>query len=239
MVLVSHGKEFVFLKTRKAAGTSTEMLLERFCALPGHVVSEATQTVMSRAGIIGRRLVSAPPEASSPSRRRSPDWYNHMPAHEVARLLGPERWSSYAKVSCVRNPFDRTLSMFHWRLQLGTREPEPARLPILFRQFVETDWPDDREVVMIDNRIVVDHFIRYESLKQDLAALARALALDIDLATMPHAKNMKDRRSLEASCEYYDKRSIDIVRKRLGWVFDNYEYPDEPTGQPVTLEQNA
>lgn len=228
MVLVSHKKEFVFLKTRKTAGTSTEMLLETFCAPSGHAVSEATPAVVGCSGIIGRRLYESPLNLPDPESRQVQDWYNHMPAREVAQRLGPTIWSRYTKVSCVRNPFDRTVSMFHWRLQWGKIEPEPDDLPRLFRAFVETDWPDDREVVMIDDKIVVDEFIRYESLYKDLAALAEKLALDIELSKLPHTKNLKEKRTFYSFAELYDRRSIDIVRDRLRWVFDHFGYPDEP-----------
>ena len=35
MVLVSHAAEFIYMKTRKTAGTTVEMYFERFCVPPG------------------------------------------------------------------------------------------------------------------------------------------------------------------------------------------------------------
>ena len=56
MTLVSHKHQFVFLKTRKTAGTSIEMLLEPFCAPPGHVPVERTEGMVTPHGVIGHRL---------------------------------------------------------------------------------------------------------------------------------------------------------------------------------------
>ena len=62
MVAVSHSHKFIFLKTRKTAGTSIEMLLEPLCTEPNSVVTEERATSITRQGIVGRRLI--PPHLS-------------------------------------------------------------------------------------------------------------------------------------------------------------------------------
>ncbi len=51
-MLVSHDYKFIFLKTRKTAGSSIELLLRPCCAAPGVKVPE-TEFLSSRHGIIG------------------------------------------------------------------------------------------------------------------------------------------------------------------------------------------
>jgi len=220
MVLVSHRREFIFLKTRKTAGTSIELLLEPFCAPPGHVATEVTYQRVSREGIIGARG----------TRRRGlgryfrPDWRNHKPAAAVRRDLGERRWRRYAKITSVRDPFDRMVSLFHWMTRV---DPDSEGAIPAFRSFVkEGRWADDRRVVCIDDAFVPEHTVRFEHLRHDLAALGRRLDLTIDLSGLPHAKG-KPRRLLP-SAAYYDPASIDVVRTRLAWVFENFDYPDRP-----------
>ncbi len=224
MVLVSHDREFVFLKTRKTAGTSIEMLLEPFCAPKGHVVTEATPCLRTRAGIVGRRILPAPERRFF--RRFFPDWRNHMAAVHVAKLLGPRRWNRYTKISSVRDPFDRMVSAFHWH----TPDLDPARgIPDQFRDFLRGKWPNDDVIVSVDGRMVVDHFIRFEFIREDLAMVADRLGLEIDLGDLPHAKDHKARRMAKSIDAYYDDDAIQIVRDRMAWVFDNFDYPRSPT----------
>lgn len=224
MVLVSHDRGFVFLKTRKTAGTSIEMLLEPFCAPKGHVVTEATPCLRSRTGIVGRRILPAPERKYF--RRFFRDWRNHMAAIHVAQWLGPRRWNSYVKVSSVREPFDRMVSAFHW--EKPTLDPERS-VQEQFREYLRGKWPNDDVIVSIDGKIVVDHFIRFESIREDLAELCTRIGLEIDLSNLPHAKDHKARRMAKPIDAYYDDETIQIVRHRMAWVFDNFDYPEAPT----------
>jgi hypothetical protein len=110
MVLVSHEKEFIFLKTSKTAGTSVEMVLEPFCAPPNHQPSEKTRKIVSKHGVVGRRMI--PSKKPSWLFRWQNRWAHHDPAAVVQRRLGKDRFLRYTKVSVARNPFDRAVSQF-------------------------------------------------------------------------------------------------------------------------------
>jgi Sulfotransferase family len=223
MVLVSHSKQFVFLKTRKSAGTSIEMILEPFCAPPGHAVTEETPCVKTRWGVVGRRMLPRPKKTILT--RFFPEWHNHMAAPRVAKLLGQRRWAGYAKISSVREPFDRTVSLFHWH----NPDLDPTRsVEEQFREFVRGAWQSDDRIVHVRGKLVVDHFIRYESLRKDLERAAAKLGLPIDIGALPHAKDYRARRNNRPLDSYYDAETVRIVRDRMRWVFDAFDYPEEP-----------
>jgi hypothetical protein len=70
-MLISHVRQFIYLKTRKTAGTSVEIYFEPYCVDPRHYHGEEHERkgAVSDWGIVGARR-----QASLQT------WYNHMPA---------------------------------------------------------------------------------------------------------------------------------------------------------------
>ncbi|RVT82752.1 hypothetical protein DXV76_16080 [Rhodobacteraceae bacterium CCMM004] len=223
VVLVSHDREFVFLKTRKTAGTSVEMLLEPFCVPPGTPIAEATPYRESAHGIVGRRLGTG---------KRPPHWKlrTHAYAVEVRLAIGARRFARYVKISTVRNPFDRTVSYFHWINQerlTGMRDFADIRSA--FHDWVLTGrWHSDSWTVHLFGRYVVDHMVRFERLAKDMASLNRDLDLGIDPGDLPTTKSMARTRKAYDVPDYFDAETEARVRKRQSWVFDYFDYPTRP-----------
>jgi hypothetical protein len=227
MVIVSHDHGFVFLKTRKTAGTSVEMVLEPFCRPPGAEVSEKTPTLVSRHGIVGRRLTPRSRLERLLFRR---DWYNHMTAAEVRAGLGPDRWARYRKVAALRNPFDLAVSRYHWELaRHGLPEAEDfAETRGRFAEMVQSGRFDgDHGIVHLDGHFVADTVVRFETLAADVAALVQQLVPGAAAAPLPHTKKTANRRQHPVA-DYYDAASIAAIRKSSAWVFDRFGYPDRP-----------
>lgn len=228
-MLLSRKYDFIFLKTRKTAGTSVEMLLEPLCTPPGHVVQEVTEAVVSPSGIVGARLVAPAPTRRTWYGKRLPVWRNHMTAKAIRDALGRRTWDRCVKISTVRNPFDRAVSQFHWNTRReGPRHP--AEAVDRFRDWVRGRWPDDFDVTHLRARYVIDRAIRFERLREDIEALAADLGLPVDLSSLPHAKSLGHARKGIAVADYYDAESVEIVRRRMRWVFDNHDYPETPAG---------
>ncbi|MEM8789824.1 MAG: sulfotransferase family 2 domain-containing protein [Pseudomonadota bacterium] len=218
-MLVSHTKGFVFLKTRKTAGTSIEMLLEPFCVPPGQDVAEIAPAKRSRYGIVGARGV---PGQRTVWRR---DWRNHMPAERVRRNLGARRWDRYVKISAVRNPFDRMVSLYHWLT--GDPRQSPGCIARFRRWLAAETWPDDARIVQIGGAWVVDRLIRFEHLTADLVSLSRALGLALNPAALPQAKRAAPAAGPDPAA-YFDAACTDIVRRRMAWAFEHGGYAEDP-----------
>lgn len=229
MVVISHTHEFIFLETRKTAGTSVEMLLEPLCTPAGHVVKEKTAALVSRFGVVGRRLTE-PPTSRGIARVFTTDWHNHMPAAEVRRALGRRRWNRYRKVSTVRNPFDRMVSQFHYRMRNEPlQERDFSELRADFRDFVlHGKWPNDYRIVHCNGQFVIDHAIRFESIQQDIEDFLSVMGIDGYRAQLPLTKSTAAARKSRPVADYFDRETIDAVRKKLSWVFEHFEYPEAP-----------
>src|SRR5690242_16177876 len=101
-MLVSHTKQFIYLKTTKTAGTSVEIFFQPFCLSPDHPCysspTHEMNEVISNYGIVGYRGPQPIPKVA---------FYNHMAAVEIKKWIGSEIWDHYFKFCVIRNPFDK------------------------------------------------------------------------------------------------------------------------------------
>ena len=173
-MIASHAHRFVFVKTRKTAGTSLEIALSRHCG-PDDIVtriSPADEELRAAAG-------GVPPQNDA----TSPSSYAHMGARRVIRVIGRETWDSYFTFAVERNPFDVVASS--WRY--SARKPSFTKT---FAEFVRTPRRLDRlalneRLYRMGGEVVVDRVYRYEELPAAVADISSRLGLDLDL---PHAK---------------------------------------------------
>lgn len=228
MVMVSHDHEFIFLKTRKTAGTSVEMFLQPFCAPPGHPVVEQTHTLETHHGVIGMRLHARPKDTAHPDMI----WYNHMSANAVHENLGKEKWYRYLKITTIRDPFDSMISRFHyvrgWK-GLPTLPNDLAVHREAFRDFVlNKSGPNDEDIVFEHGNFAPDILVRYEHLENDLEKLCEKLKLDTSLTRLPKTKVTAALRNGFSISDYYDDETISAVVQKLRWYFEKGGYARHP-----------
>jgi hypothetical protein len=173
-VIASHAHRFVFIKTRKTAGTSLEIALSRHCG-PSDVVtriSSEDEVLRAAAGGVGPQNDDT-----------SPSSYAHMGARRVIKVIGREAWDDYFTFAVERNPYDVVASSYRF----SARKPSFTKS---FAEFVRTPRRLDRlalneRLYRIGGRVVVDQVYRYEELPAAIADLSSRLGLELDL---PHAK---------------------------------------------------
>jgi hypothetical protein len=174
-VIVSYQHHYVFLKTRKVAGSSVELFLRRHCG-PDDIVTALSPEDEAIAVEVGARASTgvatryARPWELTPRRarkvlrdRRWPvvrEWWGHQPAESVRRQLGEEIWQRSFKFSIVRNPWDRVVSSYYWR---RSRRGDQVTL-----DEVIADAGRNWEILAIDGRVAVDRVVRFEHLLDGL-----------------------------------------------------------------------
>lgn len=164
-MIISHKYKFIFIKTRKTAGTSIEVTLSQVCG-PNDVVSEIN-----------------PPEDGHEPRNfwideaRKVQFYNHMPAREVRKLIGDEIWNSYFKFCVERHPYLKAISLFrmHRANAMGSKKNytfdnwlSPKTVPVDFPLYTDAD-----------GEVMVDRIIRFKELKQGFAEVCEQLGLPV------------------------------------------------------------
>jgi hypothetical protein len=218
-MLVSHRKKFIYTKTAKTAGTSVESFFERYCMPEGAWTFQGgREEYVSDSGIIGVR-------SSDTSGRK---WRNHMPALEIKNNLAPEIWSSYFKFCCVRNPFDKIVSAFfnsHVKRNGVVLDSDAERIAC-FRDWVKsrrTSLLYDGDRYLIDGSVCVDFFIRYEDLENGVREVCRSIGVETESIELPRMKAAARNTKL-AYTEFYDRESIEIVKKYYAFELALFNY---------------
>lgn len=214
-MILSHRHRLFVLHCRKAAGSSICVSLARLLGPADLQISAIVDTLSAgipltrrvwreawrhnpvsltlAAGLGprmgGRAVARAIDHAYRPLLGRKPP---HAPAARLAAAF-PREWRDYRKLAVVRNPWDKTVSDYFWRIQRLRHPPSFAAyvqalaaaddlggvVPLAFHD----NWP----MFTIDEQVVADHVVRFESLQGDLAAALLRLGLDWD-GWLPRSK---------------------------------------------------
>lgn len=223
-MLISHRYCFIFIKPLKAAGTSVECLMQTLCDDSSAAISEYTKEKISAAGIVGYR---------GPDRGGSNYWH-HMPATEIKRLH-PYIFRDYTKISIVRNPYQKAISLFLWLgpltyyQALELAETNPAELQNLFLLFLRnhvnlqpllTDAPR----LLIDGVLAVDYILRYEELTTDLSNLFAKMKLPLSVNQLGRYKHSGVCRNGHVLSQYLCTESLEILNTMFNWYLAMFGY---------------
>ncbi len=210
---MSHLHRFVFLKPRKAAGTSVEIALSRVCG-PDDVITpiwEPDEELRRAEGGRGPQNHESPP---LPRQARS-----HMPAGLVRQAIGADAWRAYTKVSIVRDPWDTVASLYFWR--------HGRYQDWTFGQFVADDAVAtlarrNQRTFRIKGRVVADRVLRFERLTDEVDALWSDLGLPGEPA-LPRAKSQFRPAKVDAR-SLYDEISRERVADLFAVTIEDYGY---------------
>lgn len=199
-MIVCHRHRFIFIKTRKTAGTSIEIALSRYCG-PEDVITPISPEDEALRISLGYRCAQnfAYPLSRYSRidllklalRAKKIHAYNHMSAEQVRELVGEETWQAYFKFTVERNPWDKVVSRYYWQYQDPRCRPPLSEFVLKGRIHKVASF----DQYAIDGRIAVDHVIRYEDLRQEMKALTQRLDLP-SAPELPFAKaqTRRDRR---------------------------------------------
>jgi hypothetical protein len=230
-MIISHSRKFIFIKSRKTAGTSLEAALSQYCS-GTDVVTPLNDFRHNRneKGEFIHRAMNA-------------DEYReigqHVDAMTIKSRLAGDQWGGYFKFSIARNPWDRIVSDFTWLARndpaLQPRRRFYHRLGIPFNEFQETRrlfsefvrsgvWTTNDRFYIIDDDLCVDRVIRYEHLSDDFGAVCHMIG--VPPVELPHLKAgiRSGKRHYSA---YYDDDTAEIVAEKhnndlrlLGYSFE-------------------
>jgi len=180
---------------------------------------------ISEAGIVGARGGAY----------QDREWTAHMGALRIRRKLGREVWRSYTKIAVVRNPYDRMVSMFWWRLSDHDRQILSAAPFATVREafggwLARSDAGKNIGKLCIGPRYCLNYVLYYETLKADIAALFQHF--DMPAPSPPRYKSGVRQRS-EPWRDYYDEAAVRIIRQKSGveLAFFGYDLEGGPYPQ--------
>jgi hypothetical protein len=216
VMIISHEHKFIFLKTKKTAGTSIELALSGMCG-PEDIIPPITETDEAlrvpgskpRNWVVHNWWQSPRPLLKRGWFKSVPQdygFYNHMSASEARALLNDDNiWNSYFKFAFDRNPWDRQVSAYHFRFR-NKDNPPP------FGEYVKSDKRarlNNYEIYSLDGEVCVDFLGRFEALEQDFKRALAQIGLRYD-RSLPRAKS-GIRKSATHYRDFYSEETRDLV----------------------------
>lgn len=178
-MIVSHQHKLIFLKPRKVAGTSFEIALSKYLTEDDIIspIARADEKIRQRLGYTGphnfnfafaKLFLKHPDDIFKPFGVTPPTkFYNHMSARLAKWYLPADVWRDYRKISLVRNPWERTVSLFYFR---NKGEQDISKFTPFFRKntfYLDTNYAN----YMVGGENVIDFFIRCENFEEDMRRL--------------------------------------------------------------------
>ncbi len=232
----------IFIKSRKTAGTSLEIALS-MAAQTGDVVTRLAlpdELLRQKLGgpfpfgwaedealeykyiaFIRQLLKEGRTDISNkdlpPEFKKGRAFFNHMGPKEIVAQIGEDAFEAAYTVSMCRDPYEKLVSQAWFRA--GNTG---ASFEDMIAHFLAKPEVTNQPLYFLEGEMVIDHVIRYEHLKDDIADLEAATGLSI-LEHMSHAKGgyrRDDRPAREVLTPEQKRRCFDMCR----WEFEYFGY---------------
>ena len=242
-MIISHSKKFIFIKPRKVAGTTIELMLSQYLesgdfATPIEAHEEHLR--LCKPGVtIGK--IRKNNGIGLPLRLR-----DHSTLKKAYSALVKEV-ENYFVITASRNPWDRAVSQFFWSLRKKNIlqqnfKYQKREFNLFTRQYGPKSWLDifygrkrqrrlnSSHLYSIDNKIMANFVIRYEYLNEDFYTLKRHLNLpENNLSKIYSTKTTFRPKESRAWQNFYDKDTIELVRRCCFEEIQYFNYNFEGT----------
>lgn len=155
--------------------------------------------------------------------RATTKYVSHMDAKSVRARMNPATFDRLRKVSIVRNPWDREVSLYYWHTRNMKHPPN-------FSSFVKR-WERNPErktfnIYSIDGRVVANDIWRYERLSEDYTNFVQSLGVK-DVPLLPRMKAaIRPKRERGYQSLYHDE-TRDVVARRYAHEIALFGYTFE------------
>ena len=235
-MIVSYLHNFIFIKTKKTAGTTIEMTLAPHCG-PDDIVTplgkreellRGNGTPLCRNFTSDRALEqhlrdailtdSGNKEERQKMKVEMPDRFgSHMGAMEIKTRLAPEFWQKAFKFTAERHPYEKAVSLAYFTLKKAEFGFEEHLDNVIHRNGYSS-----YRFYSIDDEVVVDDFIRLESLHADLKRIGAKIGIPIP-DELPRSKTNRRKDSRPAREILSDEQKA-IIHYRCKKEFDLLGY---------------
>jgi hypothetical protein len=199
-MIISHKHKFIFIKTRKTAGTSIQIYLSRQCG---------KEDIISNIWENDRKHRRKQAHWHAP--QNCDDFHEHAIASDIKQSL--ECFDDYYKFSVIRNPWDMAVSRYFWQKRLG-RTKRMKRKMSSFDTYLTNYGVSDDDLLLpfvsIDGEVITDRIIRYENLLEDLELVCKDLGIEFDPSYMVDAKSKYRPKDIPYQ-SYYSEELKNIV----------------------------
>ena len=228
-MIISHKHKYIFIKTKKTAGTSIEIALSKYCGEEDIISPLPPEDEKVRKSLNGK----SPQNTGIPfskyslkdlikffTKGKKAAFYNHIPASKIRSIVDKDIWNSYYKFCFERNPWDKAISLYYWRTKNLEHRPP-------FSDFLRSSKAhkmSNFKLYSINGKPVCDKIYLYENIDQALKEIAEKLDLP-EVPEIPKTKHKtrKDRRDHKLIINDEDRKYIEKICKNE-IEFLNYKF---------------
>ncbi len=163
--------------------------------------------------------------------------FQHKTATEFRDEVGAEQWHKGFSFSFVRNPWDKVVSHYHWRIK--TNQTNLGMHTISFLEWVERTY-GEQDPIYYDKpkmfmpqshwlkashsssseELIVDYIGKFETLQKDFEYVCSIVKL-ADSAELPHLKASERQKSY---IEYYTPKTVNIIAQWFAEDIERFGY---------------
>jgi len=226
-MIISHRNRFIFIKTRKTAGTSIEIALSQFCG-PEDVItriSKDDELIRMSLGYLGPQNYKDPTQYLNlkywrrflKRKNGKNSTGQHGSSSFIKKYIGENIWNGYYKFCFERNPFDKAISHYYWAARKLSSPPEINDFLQTYPRYLLSNW----SIYTIEDKIAVDHIGKYESMDEDLKLIFRKLGLPYCI--LPNTKGYA-RKNRQHYSQVLNEKSRHLIEEICAKEIENFGY---------------
>ena len=210
-MIISHKYKFIFIKTRKTAGSSIEYNLSSYLGdndiiTPLDGIPKADKH-LSKNYFIDTKLSIFFKKIGffKISKFFLYEIKPHEHAHKIKKIVGRKVWNTYYKFCIEREPVDKCLSYYFMRK--NSPNSSKKRKYMTWPDFVKKgNFPIDYNFYTHNNELLVDKIINYENLNTELNEIFNHL--NLPLIKLEKKVNNTYRKNIDFEILNSEKQSI-------------------------------
>ena len=173
-MIISHKYKFIFIKTRKTAGTTIEYNISNYLG-NNDIITPSNQSVYLSQNYIYETKISnflKKINLNKISNKFKSKFSEHTHAIDIKKKINKNFFDSYFKFCVEREPVDKCISYYFMRK--NSSSSTTIKQNMTWDDFVKKKrFPVDSKMYSYGNKLLVDKIIKYENLDNELSEILK------------------------------------------------------------------